>query len=424
MKRILIVALALSGLSMLLTGCGGGKESGTTGGGTTAPTVVRGGNYTLTDLGTLGLTVEPVGFTADGAIAGNFLKQTEDFFYFGNFIARVKPDLSGGTIQDITPVGYETREKYLEIKGVNTRGQAAGVISGRSLGFYQGAAWDLALGTGATVNALTRPPDIFETGPQSLASAEDIGEEGQLVGIVKFDTEPDETRASLFLTQNGVYERPDLGELGADFVSGGLNAIFARRTTPHQILSIGVVIGTAEYFVSGGGNGSLSPRLSYARAFTYKNRRFTDLGVPDGFTDSRAFAANEQGQVIGEVQAVDPQDYYSQYREGKGFVYKDGRFTLLGTVGAAAGTRPLAISNSGTIVGATYTGDGSSSGPGIEFQRAFLWRDGTLVDLNTQIAPNSGWTLIKAVDIDNTGRIAAIGTVRGEPHVVLLIPRE
>jgi probable HAF family extracellular repeat protein len=56
------------------------------------------------------------------------------------------------------------------------------------------------------------------------------------------------------------------------------------------------------------------------------------------------------------------------------------------------------INNSGQIVG--------DSG-----NRAFLYENGSMIDLNSLIDPNSGWTLFTAKDINSTGQIVGVGSV-------------
>jgi probable HAF family extracellular repeat protein len=70
---------------------------------------------------------------------------------------------------------------------------------------------------------------------------------------------------------------------------------------------------------------------------------------------------------------------------------------------------------SGQVVGFSAT---SSS------MRAFLWQNGVMTDLNTLIDPTSGYQLIIAQWLTDTGKIAALALVEstGELHAVLLTP--
>lgn len=62
--------------------------------------------------------------------------------------------------------------------------------------------------------------------------------------------------------------------------------------------------------------------------------------------------------------------------------------------------------------------------------RAFLWENGSLIDLNAQIPPNSPLQLVVAFDINDRGEIGGIGVPPGVPpdnvrtqgHAFLLTP--
>jgi probable HAF family extracellular repeat protein len=74
------------------------------------------------------------------------------------------------------------------------------------------------------------------------------------------------------------------------------------------------------------------------------------------------------------------------------------------------------INSSGQIVGGSYACDGSTN-------TATLWQDGTSVDLNSLIPPNSTLHLDVALDINDRGEIAVNGSdANGNTHAVLLIP--
>jgi len=59
------------------------------------------------------------------------------------------------------------------------------------------------------------------------------------------------------------------------------------------------------------------------------------------------------------------------------------------------------------------------------FTRAFLFDEtlpGQMIDLNTQIPPNSGWYLSYAWGINNLGQIVGEGLINGNKHAFLLLP--
>jgi probable HAF family extracellular repeat protein len=71
----------------------------------------------------------------------------------------------------------------------------------------------------------------------------------------------------------------------------------------------------------------------------------------------------------------------------------------------------LAVNNHGQIVGHAQcvASGGSLAG--------FLWRDGTMYNLNDLIPPGSGWDLIKATDINDAGQIVGFGLAPGGTYL-------
>lgn len=67
------------------------------------------------------------------------------------------------------------------------------------------------------------------------------------------------------------------------------------------------------------------------------------------------------------------------------------------------------INDKGQVVGESNT-------------RAFLIDSGVIVDLNTRISAESGWTLSTAYDINSSGQIVGVGMVNYEAHAFLLSP--
>jgi probable HAF family extracellular repeat protein len=72
----------------------------------------------------------------------------------------------------------------------------------------------------------------------------------------------------------------------------------------------------------------------------------------------------------------------------------------LGTLGGFD-SQAAGINNLGQVVGHSQ---GSFSG-----NHGFLFSDGAMFDLNGLIDPTAGWIIVDAVDINNSGQIAAYG---------------
>lgn len=67
-----------------------------------------------------------------------------------------------------------------------------------------------------------------------------------------------------------------------------------------------------------------------------------------------------------------------------------------------------AINNTGKIVG---TSD----------NRAFIWENGAMHDLNTMIASKSSWRLVSATGINESGQIVGVGSLGGDPFRAFLL---
>jgi probable HAF family extracellular repeat protein len=149
--------------------------------------------------------------------------------------------------------------------------------------------------------------------------------------------------------------------------------------------------------------GSATNASGRNHAFISSGGTMTNLGTLGGLS-SEAYAINDIGQVVG-VSDID--SGYSPHA----FVYSGGSMTSLGTLGSAHTSFANDINNHGAIVG--------NSG-----SRAFLYEDGAIQDLNTLIAPLSGWTIRDAVAINDSGQIVgyASDSVGLSDHAFLLTP--
>lgn len=118
-------------------------------------------------------------------------------------------------------------------------------------------------------------------------------------------------------------------------------------------------------------------------AFRYAKGEFSDLGTLGG-TFSAPTAINDAGSVVG----------YSSIAVGQyhAFLYDDGVMADLAP--STRNSMANDINNHGQIVG---TMD----------ERAFLYANGTMTDLNTLIAPDAGVVLVSALDINDRQQILA-----------------
>jgi probable HAF family extracellular repeat protein len=184
---------------------------------------------------------------------------------------------------------------------------------------------------------------------------------------------------------------------------------------------------------------------SLYHAFLYSGGSMNDLGTVGGYTDSDGIAISSGGEVVGalyssslgtnsfiylngqisnlstliglqDVTGVNDSNHFIGYQSsGASYVYMNGSLTSLGRPAGFDEALPKAINNAGQIVGAFDTG-------GTEFN-AFIWSNGVLANLNSDIAANSGWVLQQALDINDNGQIVGYGlNPSGYVHGYLLTP--
>jgi probable HAF family extracellular repeat protein len=98
------------------------------------------------------------------------------------------------------------------------------------------------------------------------------------------------------------------------------------------------------------------------------------------------------------------------------FLWRKGVMKDLGTVAGTPNSQASFINSKTQIVGLSFACDFSVF-------NAILWENGSMVDLNTLIPPNSPFHLYSASFIDDRGQIAAFGLLPNfDSHAVLLIP--
>ncbi|HYC31754.1 MAG TPA: GC-type dockerin domain-anchored protein [Gemmatimonadales bacterium] len=130
------------------------------------------------------------------------------------------------------------------------------------------------------------------------------------------------------------------------------------------------------------------------------------LGVDQAWF-GEALAVNDTGHVAG----------YAYTRTGTvAFVWSaEAGMVDIGNLGNHHAVA-RGINNRGEVVGQSFIPGTSAA------QHAFVWRAGVLTDLETAIAPDSGWSLWDASAITEDGRIVGAGVLNGRPRAFLLTP--
>jgi probable HAF family extracellular repeat protein len=126
--------------------------------------------------------------------------------------------------------------------------------------------------------------------------------------------------------------------------------------------------------------------------FLWDGGEVVDLGVVPGGLTSKALAINNlpEPQVVGYGRLSD---------ETHAFLWESGEMMDLGTLPGFPISFALDINDSSTVVGYCRPNE-----------RAFVWHDGVMTNLNELVPPELGITIKRAAAIDNEGRIIASGT--------------
>ncbi len=123
-------------------------------------------------------------------------------------------------------------------------------------------------------------------------------------------------------------------------------------------------------------------------------------------TDSYAYRVNDAGQAVGS--SIGSDGFYHP------FLWDGTR--MIDIVGLGGNGEALSINNKGQVVGDSGNWLGST---------AFLYENGSVIDLNTLVAPlalQPGDRLMRANDINNLGQIVGYGSHNGRFEAYVLTP--
>ncbi len=293
--------------------------------------------------------------------------------------------------------------------------------------------------------------DLGTLGGHSFVIGIHVNDSGQVVGISDngvadpFSIFGIGVQLRTFLWEGGVIQ--DIGTLGGpDAVPGA-----SCSGQPHD-----VVVG-ASYTSFTPNDSTGIPTID---PFLWKSGKMIDLGNLGGTLSLGAQCANHRGQIIGQSNLAGDAMSHA-------FSWEDGVMTDLGTLGGD-NSEAIWLNDAGVVVGSadlpgsqihhaaywsngqihdlgTVAGDPCSRGRGLNARgqvvgmstdcsnslHAFVWEEGgPMLDLNTLIAPGSGWQLTRAININDRGEILVAADPLGVTpiddndlgHLVLLVP--
>lgn len=173
---------------------------------------------------------------------------------------------------------------------------------------------------------------------------------------------------------------------------------------------------------SGQATGGSSYPYIDGSVYLYSNGNFLDLGTPTNGPGSIGNAINNQGEIVGASYTWVGSDRTNFYGV-RAFVYSNGSSTILTSTLGGNDSYGMDINDNGDVVGSasinTLVWDPVNN-PNPD--HAFLYRNGTMTDLNSLIDPNAGWLLTGAFGINNSGWIIGRGIFNGQQRSFLATP--
>jgi probable HAF family extracellular repeat protein len=231
-------------------------------------------------------------------------------------------------------------------------------------------------------------------GPDAFATA--LNGRGQVAGGSYTDSTPSPTTGiptlDPFLWTNGAMS--DLGTLG------GSSGIAFSLNNAGQAVGISNLAGD-----------------QVADPFLWNKGKLIDLFAETiGGSFWTANAINDAGRIVGAA------DFSGTGGSGFGAgLWKNGNAISMGTLSGDCFSEAIAINSGSQAVGVSFGCDTFD-------QRAFLWENGTMIDLNTKTPPGFSLILASAVSINERGEIGGFGLPSGCSdvdtcsHAFLLIP--
>ncbi len=320
--------------------------------------------YTITDLGSMGLLIEPTAINDRGQIVGwsQFSDGTMRAFLWQH-----------GKIAKLSVIAGD---KTNMASAINNKGQIVGTSS-RTGGVIHAVLWN----HGTVINL-----GSIGSGELSGGSVQAINDAGQIiVNEVSYPNNSFTARLNLALQHHRVL-----------LCTG--NSINNGRLLGRNIV-IGIAINN-----SGAVVGYHFDNIEHnVHGYLWKNGVTTDLGnfYPSGI--------NASGVIVGTRKVGMPPAPTAA-------IWKNSTLTPL-SIPSATRTDGTAINDKEEIIGVTdLVADFGSP------HAALLWRDGNYVDLGNSLLPKDEWTLIHPTAMNNLGQIVGYGKHSGKIAAFLMTP--
>ncbi|MBN1393930.1 MAG: PEP-CTERM sorting domain-containing protein [Pirellulales bacterium] len=276
-----------------------------------------------------------------------------------------------------TDLGYfSSTYPQCAVRGINSDGYVVG-FSKVTSSVYNAFVWDPNTQTKQNIHAWGTPTS-------KISYAVGINSSETVIGWSQMASSS--TYHAYKWTQDG--GMVDLGTLG------GSSSSYASYA--YDINDNGQIVGSSKGYTGA---------TTYERAYLYEDGVMTHLGTLGG-TESMAYGINSHGDVVGRARSTDAKFHGFLWTEDDGMI----------DLGYTGDGYAQAVNDNGLIVGhirdgANYYAAMYVGTPG----------EGSWVDLNTLIDPDSGWVLTHAMEVNNDGVILGHGTYGGYTRAFMLI---
>jgi probable HAF family extracellular repeat protein len=357
-------------------------------------------SYTVTDLGAVGPTGQPYFVTNNGLISGAATfsgTQRSVLWYKG-----LRGDIGQPGLGGQNSVSY----------GANEMGQAVGAAQ-TSTSDPNGEDFCGFKALGLPSKGTTCLPSLWQyavtiplpTLGGGNGTAFQVNRRGTVAGFAENTTKDSTCPAPQKLQFKPViWENGEIQEL---------------PTSPGNPEGVAKAINDSGQVVGGSGicaalNEFTGISLQPLHALLWETGTVTDLGSLGGTGQgfgNLAYNINSQGQVVGYSDLKGNANFHS-------FLWTSGTgMQDLGTLTGDANSFAIGINDAGDVVGVSLD---AMSNP-----RAYLWKNGTMTDLNTLIPAGSPLSLLTACSINSSGQIVGFAvTSSGAVHGYLATPSD
>lgn len=169
------------------------------------------------------------------------------------------------------------------------------------------------------------------------------------------------------------------------------------------IISDGGASGVHDYGIND--NGQITGHVfidGYPESFLYENGNLNYLNVGEFLPRD----ININGDIVGSI--------YEDGTPTHAGLFRNGSLFDLGTLPGGIRSDAFAVNDEGVIVGELQGGDLG--------RQAFIWENGSIYSLNSMILSENNWYVEAAFDINNNGQIIATAGFNSQQHAVLLNP--